>query len=164
MHGPQAVPAGAVLQASGAALPNHDDIGLGAHDEFGVEFGKCAQGSGNDVFDTQTGQRLADEGAFPRRIGALVDLKIHPRIAQRGCQGLRSGSDSGIDLTPEAGGVLNLQQLPQRQNYPLHVGMGFGLQGHDLDAQALQQLPHAGGFGHQHHIGFEGDDGFHTRV
>ena len=55
-HGPQAVPARALHHAIHAALTNHDQVWIGAHDVLRVELGKRPQLRRDDVARAQAGQ------------------------------------------------------------------------------------------------------------
>ena len=162
----KAGPAGSILQSGQIARADHDQVRVGAHNEFGVELGKRPEFGRNDVAHAEPRQRLADERGAAGSVGGRVDFKIDPALAHLSRQRLCCGRHGGVDLLPDAPGFAGrqAQRLRHDAEHALHIGVGFGFEHQRFQAERFQPVSRARRDRQQHQVGPQRNHGFDVRV
>ena len=133
-------PARALRHAWGIACTDHDQVGIGAHHELGVELGERPHRRRNDVPGAQPDQGFTNKRGLSRTMRRGADLEIHPHVFGRSRQRLRGRRHGCVNGMPDVVCIRHLQQPPQRRHHPAHVGVGLGLKRHHLEPQRLETL------------------------
>ena len=93
-----------------------------------------------------------------------ADFKINPCVFDVAGNRLRGGLHRSVDVLPDPRAVRHVEHLRQGKQHPLHIGMGFGLQRQNRQAQGLQALTATRRARQQHQIGLLRDHCLYGRV